>query len=187
MPALVVGAIWRWLLAGDFGVINYLLASLGISKNHIFWISDPHVAFYSVVIANIWLGIPFNMLLLSAGLAAIPGDAYEAAAIDGAGRAQRLISITLPMMRATLGTVISLNIIFTMQQYDLIAALTQGGSSNASNLAQYWSWQRFFESYDIAGGSVVAVLMIAVVIACRHQRWGLQPSSAPIPATGTAS
>jgi multiple sugar transport system permease protein len=84
MPALVVGAIWRWLLAGDFGVVNYLLASIGLIHNHIFWISDPHVALYSVVIANIWLGIPFNMLLLSVGLAAVPGDVYEAAAIDGA-------------------------------------------------------------------------------------------------------
>ena len=164
MPALVVGAVWRWLLAGDFGVVNYLLTSLGLIKNHIFWISDPHVALYSVVIANIWLGIPFNMLLLSVGLAAIPGDVYEAAAIDGAGQVQRFFSITVPMMRATLGAVISLSIIFTMQQYDLIAALTQGGPSNASNLAQYWSWQLSFETYDISGGSVVAVLMIAVVI-----------------------
>jgi multiple sugar transport system permease protein len=165
MPALVVGAIWRWLLAGDFGVINYLLTALGIIKNHIFWISDPHVALYSVVIANIWLGIPFNMLLLSVGLAAIPGDVYEAAAIDGAGLLQRFALITLPLMRATLGAVMSLSIIFTLQQYDLIAALTQGGPSNSSNLAQYWSWQLSFETYDIAGGSVVAMLMIAVVIA----------------------
>jgi multiple sugar transport system permease protein len=164
MPALVVGAIWRWLLAGDFGVVNYLLSALGIIKNHIFWISDPHVALYSVVIANVWLGIPFNMLLLSVGLAAIPGDVYEAAAIDGAGLLQRFAFITLPLMRATLGAVVSLSIIFTLQQYDLIAALTQGGPSNASNLAQYWSWQLSFETYDIAGGSVVAVLMIAVVI-----------------------
>jgi multiple sugar transport system permease protein len=164
MPALVVGAIWRWLLAGDFGVVNYLLTSLGIIHNNIFWISDPHVALYSVVIANIWLGIPFNMLLLSVGLAAIPGDVYETAAIDGAGLLQRFVFITLPLMRATLGAVISLSIIFTLQQYDLIAALTQGGPSNASNLAQYWSWQLSFETYDIAGGSVVAVLMIAVVI-----------------------
>ena len=164
MPALVVGAIWRWLLAGDFGVVNYVLTALGIIHTNIFWISDPHVALYSVVIANIWLGIPFNMLLLSVGLAAIPGDVYEAAAIDGAGLLQRFAFITLPLMRATLGAVISLSIIFTLQQYDLIAALTQGGPSNASNLAQYWSWQLSFETYDIAGGSVVAVLMIAVVI-----------------------
>ncbi|GAB0112831.1 carbohydrate ABC transporter permease [Acidisoma sp. C75] len=164
MPGLVVGAIWRWLLAGDFGAINYILASLGIIHSHIFWISDVHMALYALVIANVWLGIPFNMLLLSVGLAAIPGELYEAAALDGAGPVQRFIRITLPMMRASLGAVLALGIIFTLQQYDLVAALTQGGPSNASNLAQYLSWQLSFESYDIAGGSVVAVLMIVVVI-----------------------
>jgi len=164
MPALVVGAIWRWLLAGDFGVVNYLLNQLGILHGHIFWIANPHVALYSLVIANVWLGIPFNMLLLSAGLAGLPGDVYEAAALDGAGPFRRFLSITLPMMRAPLGAVLSLSIIFTLQQYDLVAALTQGGPANASNLAQYWSWQLSFETYDIAGGSVVAVLMILVVI-----------------------
>jgi multiple sugar transport system permease protein len=164
MPALVVGAIWRWLLAGDFGVVNYLLGALGLIKGHIFWIADPQVALYSLVIANVWLGIPFNMLLLAVGLAAIPGDVYEAAALDGAGPIQRFLFVTLPMMRATLGAVLSLSIIFTLQQYDLVAALTQGGPSNASNVAQYWSWQLSFETYDIAGGSVVAVFMILVVI-----------------------
>ncbi|MCB8881453.1 sugar ABC transporter permease [Acidisoma cellulosilytica] len=164
MPALVVGAIWRWLLAGDFGVVNFLLGSLGLIKGHIFWISDPHVALYSLIIANVWLGIPFNMLLLSVGLAAIPADVYEAASLDGASAIQRFLFVTLPMMRATLGAVLSLSIIFTMQQYDLVAALTQGGPSNASNVAQYWSWQLSFETYDIAGGSVVAVVMILVVI-----------------------
>ena len=122
------------------------------------------MALYSLVIANVWLGIPFNMLLLSVGLAAIPGDLYEAAALDGAGPLQRLGFITLPMMRATLGAVLALGIIFTLQQYDLVAALTQGGPANASNLAQYWSWQLSFQTYDIASGSVVAVLMILVVV-----------------------
>ncbi|GAB0116733.1 carbohydrate ABC transporter permease [Acidisoma sp. 7E03] len=164
MPALVVGAIWRWLLAGDFGVVNYLLNLIGIVHGHIFWIANPDVALYSLVIANVWLGIPFNMLLLSVGLAAIPADVYEAAALDGAGPLRRFLFVTLPMMRATLGAVLSLSIIFTLQQYDLVAALTQGGPSNASNVAQYWSWQLSFETYDIAGGSVVAVFMILVVI-----------------------
>lgn len=164
MPALVVGAIWRWLLAGDFGVVNYLLGALGLIKGHIFWIADPNVALYSLVIANVWLGIPFNMLLLAVGLAAIPGDVYEAAALDGASPIQRFFFVTLPMMRAPLGAVLSLSIIFTLQQYDLVAALTQGGPSNASNVAQYWSWQLSFETYDIAGGSAVAVFMILLVI-----------------------
>ncbi|WP_159591135.1 carbohydrate ABC transporter permease [Chelativorans xinjiangense] len=165
MPALVVGAVWSWILAGDFGVLNYVLRSLGITDRNIFWLSDPNVSLYSVIIANIWLGIPFNMILLSVGLAAIPRDVYEAAELDGAGAWQRFFTITLPLMRAPLGAVISLGIIFTLQQFDLFAALTQGGPSNASNVAQYWSWQLSFQTYQISYGSVVSVLMIVFVVA----------------------
>ena len=165
MPALVVGGIWSWILAGDFGVLNYLLKSLGIIDQNIFWLSDPKVSLYSVIIANIWLGVPFNMILLSVGLAGIPRDVYEAAELDGANAWQRFTTITLPLMRAQLGAVISLGIIFTLQQFDLFAALTQGGPSNASNVAQYWSWQMSFQTYQISYGSVISVLMIIFVIA----------------------
>jgi multiple sugar transport system permease protein len=163
MPALVVGAIWKWIFAGDFGVLNWVVRSLHIVNAPVFWISDPSVALYSIIIANIWLGIPFNMILLSVGLAGIPGDVYEAAALDGAGPFQRFRTITLPLMGSTLGAVIALGAIFTLQQFDLVAALTQGGPAGASNVAQYWSWQLSFETYEISDGSVIATLMLTVV------------------------
>ncbi|MFV0332745.1 MAG: carbohydrate ABC transporter permease [Tropicimonas sp.] len=164
MPALVVGAVWSWIFAGDFGVLNHALMALGLTSEKIFWLSDPDVTLYSVIIANIWLGVPFNMILLSVGLAGIPEDIYEAAGMDGATRLQRFFTITLPMMRAQLGAVISLGVIFTLQQFDLFAALTQGGPSNASNVFQYWSWQLSFQYYEIGVGSVISVLMIFFVI-----------------------
>lgn len=164
MPGLVVGAIWGWILAGDFGVLNWLLQSLGMVGHRIFWLSDPAISLYSVIIANVWIGVPFNMILLSVGLAAIPADVYEAAELDGATRFQRFYTITLPMMRAQLGAVVSLGIIFTLQQFDLFAALTQGGPSNASNVLQYWSWELAFREYKIGHGSAVAVLMLLLVI-----------------------
>lgn len=164
MPALVVGAVWGWLLAGDFGVFNHILRQLGLIEGRIFWLSNPDVALYSVILANIWLGVPFNMILLSVGLAGIPGDVYEAAEMDGATRIQRFFTITLPMMRAQLGAVISLGVIFTLQQFDLFAALTQGGPANSSNVLQYWSWQLAFQNYEIGLGSVISVLMIGFVI-----------------------
>ncbi|UES41796.1 carbohydrate ABC transporter permease [Roseibium aggregatum] len=164
MPALVVGAVWSWILAGDFGVLNHVLLSLGLTGERIFWLSDPNVALFSVILANIWLGVPFNMILLSVGLAGIPEDIYEAAEMDGANAIQRFFTITLPMMRAQLGAVISLGVIFTLQQFDLFAALTQGGPANASNVFQYWSWQLSFQYYEIGVGSVISVLMILFVI-----------------------
>ena len=119
MPGLVVGALWGWILAGDFGVLNAILEGLGLIDSTLFWKSDPSLSIWAVTIANIWLGLAFNMMLLSVGLAAIPRDLYEAAELDGANGWQRFSTITLPMMRATIGAVLALGLIYTLQQFDL--------------------------------------------------------------------
>lgn len=164
MPGLVVGAIWKLVFAGDYGVLNHALASIGLIRGKIFWLSDPHYALFAVIIANVWLGVPFNMLLLSVGLLGIPAEIYEAAKMDGAGPIRRFFSMTLPMMRSTLGAVVSLGAILTMQQFDLIAALTQGGPANASEVAQYWSWQLSFQTFEVSQGSAVATVMLVLVL-----------------------
>lgn len=164
MPGLVVGAIWNWILSGDFGVLNYALKSIGFISENIFWRSDIHYSLWAVIMANIWLGTAFNMILLSVGLAAIPKDVYEAAELDGATAIQRFKTITLPMMRATIGAVVSLGLIFTLQQFDLFAAITSGGPANSSNVAQYKAWEMSFREYDFARGATISVLMIVVVM-----------------------
>ena len=164
MPGLVTGAIWNWLLAGDFGVINFFLQSLGIIDAPIFWRVSPEFALWSVIVTNIWFGAAFNMILLSVGLAAIPEDLYEAASLDGATSVQQFFTITLPMMRSTIGALMALGLIFTLQQFDLFAAITDGGPNNASNVAQYWAWDLSFKQYDFAKGAAISVIMIAVVM-----------------------
>lgn len=164
MPGLVVGAIWSWILAGDFGVLNAILKSVGIIDTNIFWKSSPDFSLWAVIIANIWLGLAFNMLLLSVGLAAIPRDLYEAAELDGANAFQRFWTITLPMMRPTIGAVLSLGLIGTLQQFDLFPAITEGGPANSSTVAQYWAWQMSFKLYDFARGATISVLMFLLVL-----------------------
>lgn len=164
MPGLVVGAIWSLILAGDYGVLNSILSGLGIIDQNLFWKSDPSLSIWSVTMANIWLGLAFNMLLLSVGLAAIPRDLYEAAELDGAGGVQRFATITLPMMRATIGAVLALGLIYTLQQFDLFPAITEGGPANSSNVAQYWAWQWSFQIFDFAKGATVSVMMLVLVL-----------------------
>ena len=164
MPGLVVGAIWGWILAGDFGVLNAIMEGAGLISEPIFWKSDPKFSLAAVTIANIWLGVAFNMLLLSVGLAAIPRDLYEAAELDGANWFQRFATITVPMMRATIGAVMALGLIYTLQQFDLFPAITEGGPANSSNVAQYWAWQFSFRLFDFASGATVSVLMFIFVM-----------------------
>lgn len=164
MPGLVVGAIWNWILSGDFGVLNFILRESGIIDANIFWWSDPHFSLWAVVLANIWLGTSFNMILLSVGLAAIPSDLFEAAELDGANAWQRFYTITLPMMRSTIGAIVALGLIFTLQQFDLFAAITDGGPNNTSNVAQYWAWDLSFRQYDFGKGATISVIMIVFVM-----------------------
>ena len=164
MPGLVVGVLWNWLLSGDFGVINHVLESVGLIDEPVFWRSDVDTSLYSVLIANIWYGTPFNMILLAVGLAAISDDLYEAAELDGATAFQRFWTITLPMMRPTIGAVLALGTIFTLQQFDLFAAITQGGPAGSSTVAQYWSWELSFREFDFGRGAVISVVMIVVVL-----------------------
>ncbi len=164
MPGLVVGAIWNWILSGDFGVLNFFLRESGLISGNIFWRSDANFSLWAVVIANIWLGTSFNMILLSVGLASIPGDLYEAAELDGATAWQRFYTITLPMMRSTIGAIVSLGLIFTLQQFDLFAAITDGGPNNSSNVAQYWAWDLSFRQYDFGKGATISVIMIVFVM-----------------------
>ena len=164
MPGLVVGAIWNWILSGDFGVLNFFLRELGVISGNIFWRSDPTYSLWAVIIANIWLGTSFNMILLSVGLSGIPRDLYEAAELDGANVFQRFWTITLPMMRSTIGAIISLGLIFTLQQFDLFASITSGGPNNSSNVTQYWAWDLSFRQYDFAQGATISVIMIVFVM-----------------------
>lgn len=164
MPGLVVGAIWNWILSGDFGVLNFLLRESGIISGNIFWRSDPNYSLWAVILANIWLGTSFNMILLSVGLSSIPGDLYEAAELDGANAWQRFWTITLPMMRSSIGAIIALGLIFTLQQFDLFAAITSGGPNNSSNVTQYWAWDMSFRQYDFAKGATISVIMIVFVM-----------------------
>ncbi len=164
MPGLVAGAIWNWILSGDFGVLNFILRESGLISGNIFWRSDPDYSLWAVVIANIWLGTSFNMILLSVGLSAIPGDLYEAAELDGAKAWQRFRTITLPMMRSSIGAIVALGLIFTLQQFDLFAAITSGGPNNSSNVTQYWAWDMSFRQYDFAKGATISVIMIVFVM-----------------------
>lgn len=164
MPGLAVGAIWSWILAGDFGVLNYILKSLGLISQNIFWKSDPQFSLLAVTIANIWLGLAFNMLLLSVGLHSIPRELYEAAELDGANRWQKFWMVTVPMMRSTIGAVLSLGLIGTLQQFDLFPPITEGGPANSSMVAQVWAWQQSFRLYDFARGATISVMMLVLVL-----------------------
>jgi len=164
LPALVVGALWKWLFATDYGVVNFALSSLRLVDAPVHWLSDPAIALTSVTIANIWFGMPFSMILIAAALTGIPQELYEAAALDGAGPVARFRFVTLPALTPTLLAVACLVTIYTMRAFDLIFAMTQGGPLDASNVLPLLSYQFSFQQFHFGIGAAVGTFAFAIVL-----------------------
>ncbi len=163
LPALVVGALWKWIFATEYGVANFVLSAIGLIGAPIHWLSDPAVALTSVTLANIWFGMPFSMILLAAALTAIPNEHYEAASLDGAGSIARFRYITLPALRPALLAVACLVTIYTMRAFDLIFAMTQGGPLDASNVLPLLSYQFSFQQFNFGEGAATGSFAFVIV------------------------
>ena len=114
VPSVVTGTVFLWLFNLDYGLVNFLLTSLRLVHEPIAWFFQANTAMVAVIIANIWLGIPFNVILLSAGIAGLPEDVYEAATVDGANGWQKIFYITLPLLKSTIMAVLMLGFIYTL-------------------------------------------------------------------------
>lgn len=165
IPMTVTALVFKLLFAGDIGIINYLLRSMGLIRENIDWLTSPQTAMSVVIAANVWIGIPFNTILISTGLTTIPQEVYESASIDGAGKVQTFFKITLPLMRSTIESVLVLGFIYTFKVYDLVYVLTQGGPVNSTHLLSTYSYKQSFELFNYSMGSAVANVLLVILLA----------------------
>ena len=163
MPMLVIGIIWKWLWASDSGVVNYFLQNLHLIDKPIQWLNEPRYAFAAVTITNIWVGIPFNMLLVLTGMTTISDDVYEAAKIDGAGRLQSLRYITIPLLKTTMVSAVTIGFSYTFKAYDLIVGMTQGGPNHATEMISTLIYQENFTTFDFGKGSAMANVYFLII------------------------
>jgi multiple sugar transport system permease protein len=164
IPMTVTALIFKLLFAGDIGVVNYLLKSLGLIKENIDWLTNTHTAMSVIIAANVWIGIPFNTILLSTGLTTIPQELYESAAIDGATKVQTFFKITLPLLRPTIESVLVLGFIYTFKVYDLVYVLTGGGPVNSTHLLSTYSYKLSFDLFDYSKGAAVANVLLLILL-----------------------
>lgn len=172
VPPFVAAFGWRLILNEQGGVLNSLLGVLGISA--VDWLGEPLAAKVSVIMVNVWLGVPFMMVALLGGLQTVPKELYEAAEMDGATPWQRFRAVTLPGLRPVSGTVILLGTIWTFNQFPVIALLTGGGPGGATNILVTEAYERAFQGIrDYAGaatyGAIIASML--VVFASFYRRW----------------
>jgi multiple sugar transport system permease protein len=164
VPGVASGIVWRLLFSeASYGLFTGVLRSVGLPP--VYWLSDPGIAIWSAVLANVWRGTAFSMILLYAGLLAIPRSLYEAAAVDGATALKQFRHITLPQFRPIILIDTILISIFTLNTFDLILPLTGGGPGRATEVLALYAYNTVFRNLDLSNGSVIAVVLLLVSFA----------------------
>ncbi|CAL9336540.1 carbohydrate ABC transporter permease [Streptomyces althioticus] len=161
VPMVVSGVVWRRILDQDTGVLNTFLDTLGLG-GHTPWLTSPGMALFSVILVNVWIGIPFNMVILYGGLQEIPRELYEAASLDGASAWRSFRSVTLPMLKPVITVVLVLGFMSTVKILDLILALTDGGPADATQTLGTLTYQNSFVELDFGAGAVVGNVLILI-------------------------
>jgi len=172
---IVVALVWRWLLNPDIGIVNFALGLVGIDGPG--WWTDPAWAMPSIIIASAWKDLGFVMIILLAGLQAIPADLYEAARVDGAGPWRRLVSVTMPMLSPSTFFVIVISLINGFQVFDQVYAMTGGGPAGASTVVVQQIYDLTFR-YGRAGEAsalswmlFLLVLLVTIVQIRGQKKW----------------
>lgn len=154
--------VWGWMFHPDIGWLNFALAAVGINGPR--WLEDPDWALFALSIVSIWKNAGYNMMILLAGLASLPKDQYEAAALDGASPWRRFMRITLPLLSPILFFVTVITTIGAFQVFEQTYVLTKGGPSNSTLTLSYYVWQTAFEFFNMGLASAAAYILFALLM-----------------------
>lgn len=164
LPIIVSATTWQWMMDADSGVINRLIGVFGVDP--VWWLNSDN-SLWAVIIANIWLGIPFNLVILYSGLQNIPADLYEAAAIDGASRWRQFRHITFPLLKPVTAVTLLLGFVYTLKVVDIIWIMTTG--TGKSQTLATWAYSMAFGKGSSAvikysEASVVGSILLLVAL-----------------------
>ena len=161
IPGIVIGAIWKLMYSFDFGVLNQMLAFVGVRG--IDWLGNPATALAAVIAVDVWHWTPFVYLLLLAGLESLPEDIYEAAKVDGVTFWQELRYITLPLMLPTIVVTLVFRTLVAFKVFDEIYLLTAGGPGTATEVVSYTIYRRFFTEGQMGYGSALSLIVLVAL------------------------
>jgi multiple sugar transport system permease protein len=164
LPIIVSATTWQWMMDAENGIINRFLGVFGVDP--VWWLNNEH-SLLAVIIANIWLGIPFNLVILYSGLQDVPGDLYEAASLDGAGAWRQFWSITFPLLRPVSAITLLLGFVYTLKVVDIIWIMTMG--TGTSQTLATWAYAMAFGKGSSAvirysQASVVGTILLVIAL-----------------------
>ena len=163
IPTVLSTFAWKWMFDPTFSVINWVLFRLGAINARINWLGDPHLAMVSIMVVNVWRGVPFYAISLLAGLQTISPELHEAAAIDGARAWQRFWHVTWPLLLPVTMVVVLFSVIQTFADFQLVYVLTGGGPANATHLFATYAYQIGVGTGLLSEGAAISLAMFPVL------------------------
>ena len=164
LPVTVAGLLFKFMFASQGGIINQFLMQLGFIEKPLEWLLNPGSAMVAIIVANIWIGIPFNMMLLITGLTTVPNDVYESCKLDGANKVQTLFMITIPMIKPAIMSVLTLGFVYTFKVFDLVWTMTKGGPVNSTELVSTYAYRLSFEEFQFSKGAAAANVLFLILL-----------------------
>lgn len=166
IPTIVAVILWKWLLNDTYGILNYTLIALGITRDPISWLGADHIML-SLILVSVWQFFPFVLLAILARLQTIPEELYEAAKVDGASAVRRFAHITLPHIRGVLFVVILLRSIWMFTKFDTVWLMGEGaGAGRFIRTLPVYAYMRTLTYYQAGLGAALAVIMFAILMVC---------------------
>lgn len=155
--------LWVWLLNDRVGIINGVLMDLGIIDAPVVWLVHKNLALGAIIVSVVWKTVGFTMILLLAGMQAIPDELYHAAMVDGASYWARLTHITLPLLRRTFALALILSVIGSYLAFDQFYIMTRGGPQNQTITAVYWIFNNSFTYFKMGYGSALSIVLLVIL------------------------
>lgn len=159
---IAVATMWRWMYNPYFGVVNYILETLGLEELIQPWLGASNIALYSVFAASVWISVGMNMVLFLAGLQNVPDDLKDAARVDGAGVLNVFRHVTIPALRPTFIIVIAFTMISSLKVFDLIIGMTNGGPAQSTQVLALWSYSQSFSNHSFGLGNAVSTVLLGL-------------------------
>jgi multiple sugar transport system permease protein len=175
VPTVLSAIAFWWIYDPQFSIISWSLERMGLIHQYIDFLGVPWHARWSLIVANVWRGIPFVAICLLAGLQTISPSLYEAAALDGASNWQRFRHVTVPMLMPILAVVLTFSVLFTFTDFQLVYAITRGGPLNTTHLMATLAFQRAIPGGALGEGAAISTAMIPFLVAATlFSYYGLQ-------------
>lgn len=161
-PMVAISVVWSWIFEPRVGILNFIIRLAGLPESQ--WLRSSRSAMVSVLIVTIWKSLGWTMIFYMEAIRKVPQNLLESAAIDGAGGFWKFVKITLPMISPTTFFLVIMSTISSLQAYDQIQVLTQGGPAGATRTLLYYYYQEAFQNFNTGKASAVAVILVIITV-----------------------